>query len=150
MAEPTGKDYVAWFAGSSSEDEGWGDEGGLSEDEGDDEDDEHGGTQAGPGGLGGILGALAGASPWALFGSESAPPQKERGRSANADRGRGAAATSTPAMAAAGRFGMDMGVGMAGMGAGMSSGWAQWGAGDRKSTRLNSSHSGESRMPSSA
>ncbi|EJF58968.1 hypothetical protein DICSQDRAFT_182212 [Dichomitus squalens LYAD-421 SS1] len=124
MVEPTGKDYVAWFAGSSSEDEA-----GLSEDEADDDDDDHdSGAQAGPGGFGGILGALAGASPWALFGSESAPPQKERGRSAHPDRGRAAAATPTPAMAAAGRSGGDLGMGM---GAGMSGGWAQWGADPR-------------------
>ncbi len=134
-AEPTGNEYVAWFAGSSSED----DDAGLSEDdEGDDEDssgsDQHG---AGGSGLGGILGALAGASPWALFGGEGAPQphQKERGgRVAHPERVRGAA-TPAPAMAAAGRFGGDMGgmgMGMGmdpGMGSAMGGGWTQW-AGD--------------------
>ncbi|KAI1798416.1 hypothetical protein LXA43DRAFT_968728 [Ganoderma leucocontextum] len=130
-AEPTGKDYVAWFAGSSSEDE----DAGLSEgDDGDDEDDSGSDPQgAGPGGIGGILGALAGASPWALFGAEGAQPQKERGGRApnHHDRGRGVAATPAPAMAAAGRFGGDMGMGMGmGMGPGPATGggWTQWAA----------------------
>ncbi|PIL27320.1 hypothetical protein GSI_10467 [Ganoderma sinense ZZ0214-1] len=140
-AEPSGKDYVAWFAGSSSEDE----DAGLSEDdEGDDEDSSGSDPQgAGPGGFGSILGALAGASPWALFGGEGAPAQphqKEHGgraahhahytHHAHPDRGRGAA-TPAPPMAAAGRFGggmggMNMGTGM-GMGPGMGGGgWTQW------------------------
>ena len=140
-AEPSGKDYVAWFAGSSSEDE----DAGLSEDdEGDDEDssgsDPH---LAGPSGFGSsILGALAGASPWALFGGEGAPQphHKERGgrpaHHAHPDRGRGAA-TPAPPMAAAGRFGGDMGGMNMGMGMGMNmgmgpamggGGWTQWAA----------------------
>ena len=137
-AEPTGKDYVAWFAGSSSEDE----DASLSEDDDGDDGDSSGSDPSpqhgvGAGGFGSILGALAGASPWALFGSEGgAQPhqhqhqhQKERGaRAAYPDR-RGAA-TPAPAMAAAGRFGgdMSMGMGMGGMGAGpaMGAGWTQW------------------------
>ncbi|KAI0367183.1 hypothetical protein BV20DRAFT_1054995 [Pilatotrama ljubarskyi] len=92
--EPTGRDYVAWFAGSSSEDDDSTFDGLLDEDEGDDEE-----QSRGPGGVGGLLASLAGASPWALFGGESNQSQK---RAASPARGRGT--TPTPARAAAARY----------------------------------------------
>ncbi|KAI8969445.1 hypothetical protein BD414DRAFT_279156 [Trametes punicea] len=95
--EPTGRDYVAWFAGSSSEDEESASEEQLDEDEDvDDEEQEGGGTS----GFGSLLASLAGGSPWALFGGESSQPQ--RGRAASPARGRGT--TPTPARAATARF----------------------------------------------
>ncbi|KAI0353384.1 hypothetical protein OH77DRAFT_1522573 [Trametes cingulata] len=93
--EPTGRDYVAWFAGSSSEDDDSTYDGMLDEDE---DEDENEAQSSGAAGIGGLLASLAGASPWALFG-ESNQPQK---RAASPARGRGT--TPTPARAAAGRF----------------------------------------------
>ncbi|KAI0746502.1 hypothetical protein C8Q80DRAFT_1271392 [Daedaleopsis nitida] len=128
--EPTGKDYVAWFAGSSSEDEA-----GLSEDEDADEDEDEDEAAPAPSSSfsGGLLASLAGASPWALFGDEQQQKERERGRTASPARGRGASATPAPAMAAAGRFavGADLSMGNMGMGMGMGTGgeWARWGAG---------------------
>ncbi|TFK90120.1 hypothetical protein K466DRAFT_404476 [Polyporus arcularius HHB13444] len=94
--EPTGQDYVAWFAGSSSEDERDAD-GGLSEDEDqdDDEDDADSG-EAGASWAGGILGALSGNSKWAMFGEGAQPPQRQAARSATPARGRAAASTPVP------------------------------------------------------
>ncbi|RPD65233.1 hypothetical protein L226DRAFT_567494 [Lentinus tigrinus ALCF2SS1-7] len=131
--EPTGKDYVAWFAGSSSEDERDADEG-LSEDEDeDDEDDEDdGGAGASCGGAGGILNALAGNSKWAMFGEgvQPHPQQRQAARSATPARGRAATATPVPIpvpiQAGAGRYGADMGVGAGA--AGMGGEWMRWGA----------------------
>ncbi|CDO75633.1 hypothetical protein BN946_scf184840.g16 [Trametes cinnabarina] len=88
--EFTGRDYVAWFAGSSSEDEEGG-SGNLLDEDDDEEDEEE--EASGTAGFGGLLASLAGASPWALFGSENSQPQK--GRAASPARGRGA--TPTPA-----------------------------------------------------
>ncbi|KAI0764025.1 hypothetical protein BD413DRAFT_616052 [Trametes elegans] len=99
--EPTGQDYVTWFAGSSSEDESNTD-GTLDEDgdEDEDEDDDEARTESGStSGLGGLLASLAGASPWALFGEGGQP---QRARAASPARGRGA--TPTPARTPAGRF----------------------------------------------
>lgn len=131
--EPTGQDYVAWFAGSSSEDEG-ADDGRLSEDEDEEDEDEDGPAPSSSFGAN-VLASLAGGSPWALFG-EGQQPHKEHGRTASPARGRGATATPTPAMAAAGRFGADMGGMGMGMNSGMGSGtgmgapeWMRWGAG---------------------
>ncbi|KAI0658971.1 hypothetical protein C8Q70DRAFT_933754 [Cubamyces menziesii] len=95
--EPSARDYVAWFAGSSSEDEESASADTLDEDEDEDEDEEVG---SGGAGLGGLLASLAGSSPWALFGGDSGQPQ--RGRAASPARGRGA--TPTPARVAAARF----------------------------------------------
>ncbi|KAI0634964.1 hypothetical protein C8Q77DRAFT_1156328 [Trametes polyzona] len=93
--EPTGQDYVAWFAGSSSEDDESISEGLLDEDDDDDEEDEEGAS--GSSGFGAsLLSSLAGASPWALFGEGSQP---QRARAASPARGRGV--TPTPARAAA-------------------------------------------------
>lgn len=125
--EMTGQDYVAWFAGSSSEDERDADDGGLTEDEDeDDEDGDDGG--AGAGWAGGILGALAGNSKWAMFGegAQPQPPQRQAARSATPARGRAAAATPVPipipGQAGAGRYGADMGAGAGG------AEWMRWGA----------------------
>ena len=95
--EPSGRDYVAWFAGSSSEDDESASADTLDEDEDEDEDEE---VESGGAGFGSLLASLAGNSPWALFGSESGQPQ--RGRAASPARGRGA--TPTPARVAAARF----------------------------------------------
>ena len=124
--EPTGKDYLAWFAGSSSEDEGGAEDAGLSEDEDEDDDEDDGPGPSSSFGGGGLLSSLSGGSPWALFG-ESQQPQKERGRTASPARGRGATATPTPAMmATGGRYGAEMGMGMS---TGMGGEWARWGSG---------------------
>ncbi|KAH9855630.1 hypothetical protein C2E23DRAFT_724352 [Lenzites betulinus] len=94
--EPSGRDYVAWFAGSSSEDDESMSGDPLDEDEDEDDDDEEEEAEAaGSAGFGGLLASLAGASPWALFG-ENQQPQKAR--AASPARGRGA--TPTPARAA--------------------------------------------------
>ncbi|KAI0819485.1 hypothetical protein BC628DRAFT_1402397 [Trametes gibbosa] len=90
--EPSGRDYVAWFAGSSSEDDESMSGDPLDEDEDDDDGEE---TEAGgSAGFGGLLASLAGASPWALFG-ESSQPQKAR----PASPARRGGATPTPARA---------------------------------------------------
>ncbi|KAI0718378.1 hypothetical protein C8T65DRAFT_693793 [Cerioporus squamosus] len=119
----TGQDYVAWFAGSSSEDERDADDGGLSEDEDQDDDEEE--DNAGASWAGGILGALAGNSKWAMFGEGAQPPQRQAARSATPARGRAATATPVPVpipgQAAAGRYGSDMG-------AGAGAEWMRWGA----------------------
>ncbi|KAI9058053.1 hypothetical protein FKP32DRAFT_1597747 [Trametes sanguinea] len=119
--EPTGRDYVAWFAGSSSEDEEGGSGNPLDEDD-DDEDEE----EEAPAGFGGLLASLAGGSPWALFGGESSQPQ--RGRTASPARGRGATPTParfTPAPQtepAYARWGMPSTAGPSGLAAGPSAG----------------------------
>ncbi|KAH9896649.1 hypothetical protein C8Q73DRAFT_643125 [Cubamyces lactineus] len=95
--EPSGRDYVAWFAGSSSEDEESASADTLDEDEDDDDDEEE---ESGGASFGGLLASLAGNSPWALFGGENSQPQ--RGRAASPARGRGA--TPTPTRIAAARF----------------------------------------------
>ncbi|KAI0674115.1 hypothetical protein C8Q78DRAFT_989142 [Trametes maxima] len=95
--EPTGRDYVKWFAGSSSEDED-GATSTLDEDDEDDDEDEGEGEPASSA-VGGLLASLAGASPWAFFGDSDKQP---RGRAASPARGRGA--TPTPARVAPSRF----------------------------------------------
>ncbi|KAI0646111.1 hypothetical protein C8Q79DRAFT_926156 [Trametes meyenii] len=94
--EPTGHDYVKWFAGSSSEDED-GASSTLDEDEEDEEDEDVGGATSSA--MGGLLASLAGASPWAFFGDGN---KQSRGRAASPVRGRGA--TPTPARVTASRF----------------------------------------------
>ena len=131
--EPTGSDYVAWFAGSSSEDEGGAEEGGLSEGEDDEEDEDESAAAGGFGG--GLLASLAGASPWALFGAGAGgQPPRERGRTASPARGR---ATPTPAKAVAARFG-----GAEAASAPVGGEWMRWGAGPSAPTGFGTSPPG--------
>ncbi|KAH9941273.1 uncharacterized protein BXZ73DRAFT_98490 [Epithele typhae] len=123
MRRAAGRDYPAWFAGSSSEDESGRAGDRLSEDE-DDEDELDEDASPGSLGGGGLLASLAGASPWAQWTSSQQPKQQEqRGRTASPARGR---STPTPAKVAPARFGNEPTPAMQrGMDGG---GWTRWGA----------------------